>query len=80
VALPGVWTEPGRSLGVAWLEPEDSLRVYSGWLRGAYRLATRWLEGSLGVAWGGRDLELQMADGKWPIGRRGVPKSSTGRV
>src|ERR1035438_139786 len=26
------------------------LRVASGWLRGAYRLATRWPEGGLGVA------------------------------
>src|ERR1035441_3739219 len=30
--------------------PPGSLRVASGWLRGAYRLATRWPEGGLGVA------------------------------
>jgi hypothetical protein len=29
---------------------EGGLRVASGWLQGAYRLATRWPEGGLEVA------------------------------
>jgi hypothetical protein len=35
------------------VEPLGSLWVASGWLPGAYRLATRWPEGSLKVALGG---------------------------
>jgi len=49
--LPGrLW---GQSLGHQQArEPQGSLRVASGWLRGAYRLATREPEGSLRVASG----------------------------
>src|ERR1035437_6278013 len=39
-----------RSALTVDLAAQGSLRVASGWLRGAYRLATRWPEGGLGVA------------------------------
>src|ERR1035437_95045 len=41
-----------RSALTVDLAAQGSLRVASGWLRGAYRLATRWPEGGLGVASG----------------------------